>query len=335
MGKVIILDGREVLPPKSKAYCQIVLDEPAIALRGDCFILRNQTAQRTIGGGEVVNPFAHRHRRSETGIPEQLARLRTPDLAVACRAYLETQEDFACSLETIYQGVNGREEEIAAVLSKDPEVMPLPDKDHPEAYTVREKWKRLQEEITGTLAGFHQGSPLSRGMEMESLRSGLSFSFSPRIFRAMMDKLVAEGIALREDSLLRLPSHKVTLKHDEEDIAARVERLLQQAAFTPPDLKEVEEKLRVPRKLLLDILRVLESREVVTKVTTDLYFSRNAVDKTKALLVSHLEAQGEITAATFRNILGTSRKFVIPLLEYFDKSGLTLRVGDVRKLRKK
>lgn len=335
MGKVIILDGREALPPRSKAYCQVVLEEPVVALRGDRFILRDQTAQRTIGGGEVVNPFAHRHRRSETGIPEQLARLRTPDLAAACRAYLEVQGDFASSLETIYQGVSGREEEVAAVLSRDPEVMPLPDRDHPEAYTVLEKWKRLQEEVTRTLAGFHQGSPLSRGMEMESLRSGLSFSFSPKIFRAVMDRLVGEGIALREDSLLRLPSHRVTLKHDEEDIAARVERLLQQAGFTPPDLKEVEEKLRVPRKLLLDILGVLESRGAMTKVATDLYFSRSALDRAKALLTAHLEAHGEIAAATFRDILGTSRKFVIPLLEHFDKSGLTLRVGDVRKLRKK
>ena len=103
MAKIIILDGREVLPPKSKAYCQVVLEEPLTVLRGDRFILRNQTAQRTIGGGEVINPFAHRHRRSETAISEQLTRLRTPDLTVACRAYLEAQGDFACSLETVYQ----------------------------------------------------------------------------------------------------------------------------------------------------------------------------------------------------------------------------------------
>jgi len=97
----------------------------------------------------------------------------------------------------------------------------------------------------------------------------------------------------------------------------------------------VEENLQVPRKLLLDILGVLESRGAVTKVTTDLYFSRGALDKVKALLIAHLEAHSEMAAATFRDILGTSRKFVIPLLEYFDRSGLTLRVGDVRKLRRR
>ena len=335
IGKVIVLDGREVLAPRSTAFCQIVLEEPVVALRGDRFILRNQTAQGTLGGGEVLQPFAQRHRRSEEGVSERLAALRTTDLLQACRAYLEVQTEFAAPLEEIYQGVNAREEEVAALLAQDPEILPFPDKNNPEAYSVAAKWQRLTAEVDRILAAFHQSTPLARGMEMESLRSQLPFSFSPKIFRAVTDKLVAAGAAMREESTLRLPAHSVKLNEDEQGTAARLERLLQEGGFTPPEVKELEEKLHVPRKLLVDLLSVLESREKVVKVTTDLYFSSAALEKAKTVLTSQLTARGEITAGAFRDLLGISRKTAIPLLEYFDRTGLTLRVGDVRKLRRK
>jgi len=335
IGKVIILDEREVLPPRSTGFCQIVLEEPVVALRGDRFILRNQTAQGTLGGGEVLHPFAQRHRRSEEGVSARLAALRTADLLQACRAYLEVQSDFAAPLEEIYQGVNGREDEVAALLAQDPEILPFPDKHHPEAYAVASKWQRLTAEVGKILAAFHQSAPLSRGMEMESLRSQLPFSFSPKIFRAVTDKVVAEGVAVREESLLRLPSHSVKLTEDEQGAAARLERFLQEGGLTPPEVKELEEKLGTRRKLLTDLLSVLESRGKIVKVTTDLYFNGTILEKVKTVLTGHLAAQGEITAATFRDLLGVSRKTAIPLLEYFDRTGLTLRVGDVRKLRKK
>ena len=335
IGKIIILDEREILPPRSTAFCQIVLEEPVIALRGDRFILRNQTAQGTLGGGEVLHPFARRHRRSETGVNDRLAALRTNDLLQACRAYLAAQSEFAAPLEEIYQGVNAREEEIVPLLRSDPEILPFPDASHPEAYSIVGKWRRLTEEVTTMLATFHQETPLARGMEMESLRSQLSFSFSPKIFRAVTDKLIAEGVAIREDSTLRLPTHTVKLNENEQGVAARLDRLLQDGGFTPPELKELEGKLSVPRKPLLDLLSVLESQGKVAKVATELYFSSASLEKARASLSAYLSSHEEITAAGFRDLLGISRKTAIPLLEYFDRTGLTLRVGDVRKLRKK
>src|SRR5262249_15889192 len=154
------------------------------------------------------------------------------------------------------------------------------------------------------LAEFHSSTPLARGMEMESLRSQLSFSFSPKIFRAVTDKLSTEGVAVRDDSLVRLPSHRVKLNEDEQGTPARVEQLLQTAELAPPEVKELEEKLHVPRKLLADLLGVLESRGQVIKVTTDLYFSSSVLEKARTTLADHLAAHGEITAAAFRDLLG-------------------------------
>ena len=335
IGKVIILDGREVLPPRSSAFCQIVLEEPVVALRGDRFILRNQTAQGTLGGGEVVYPFAQRHRRSEAGLHERLAELRAADGLQACRVYLEMHGDFAVPLEEMYQGINGREEEVAALLAHNADILSFPDRTHPEAYSVAAKWQRLTAAVREILTAFHQNMPLARGMEMESLRSQLPFTFSPKIFRAVTERLMTEGVVIREESTLRLPTHSVKLTEDEQGAAARLERLLQEGGCAPPEVKELEEKLRTPRKHLLDLLNVLETRGKVVKVTTDLYCSSAALEKAKTALTDYLVAHGEVSAAVFRDLLGISRKTAIPLLEYFDRAGLTLRVGDVRKLRKK
>ena len=334
LGKIILLDGQEVLAPRSSGFCQIVLDEPVVALREDRFILRNQTAQGTLGGGEVLNPFATRHRKKKGDMAERLAPLRTTDLLQACRAFLEVQPAFAAPLEDIYQGVNGQEDEIAALLATDPEVLPLPDPQHPEAYSVNSKWRRLQAEVDWILKSFHQRTPLAQGIEMESLRSQLSFPFSPKLFRALTDKLVAEQLVVRQDSLLRLPSHTVTLSQEEQATVSRLEHLLDTGGFTPPEVKELEEQLRLPRRELNDLLAVLESQGKIVKVAGDLYMTARAIDTARATLIEHLAAEEDISAASFRDMLKISRKTAIPLLEYFDRTGLTLRVGDVRKLRK-
>jgi selenocysteine-specific elongation factor len=334
IGKIILLNGQDVLAPRSATFCQIVLDESVVALRGDRFILRNQTAQGTLGGGEVLNPFATRHRRSKGGIQERLALLRTSDLGQACRAYIEVQPQFAAPLEEIYQGVNAQEHEVAAVLVQDPDVLPLPNAQHPEAYSVIAKWQRLTTEVSRILANFHQRTPLAQGMEMESVRSQLSFAFSPKLFRAVADKLAAEGIVVRAESSLRLPSHTVTLSEDEQATASRLQQVLDAGGLTPPEMKDIEATLGLPRKQLADLLAILESQRKVVKVTTDLYIGMPSLEEARTALIAQLTSQGEISAAIFRDVLGISRKTAIPLLEYFDRIGLTLRVGDVRKLRK-
>ena len=338
LGKMILLGGQDSLAPRSTAFAQIVVEEPVVALRGDRFILRNQTAQATLGGGEVVNPFATRHRRlrarpaSQGGIQERLALLRTTDLLQACRAYIEVQPEFAVSLEDIYQGVNAQEKEVAPLLIHDADILPLPDTDHPEAYAALSKWQRLTTTVERILTDFHARTPLARGMELESLRSQLGFS--PKIFRAVTDKLVAENIVVREQSTLRLPSYRVELSEAEQVLSARLERLLADGGFTPPEVKDLEVKLDVPRKQLGDLLGILESQHKLVKVATEFYLSRTSVEQARAVLVEQLTGHGEISAATFRDVLRISRKTAIPLLEYFDRTGLTLRVGDVRKLRK-
>ncbi len=335
MGKLVLLDGRAALPPRQAGFAQLVLREPVQALRGDRFVLRNQSAQRTIGGGIVVHPFARRHRRGDVDVLSGLEELRRAvEAAQIVNALLRLEPEFAVTPEFLAQAGNVALESVREVLRSDSSLRPLPDAANAAACTTKEKWEALRTAVVEALRGYHQREPLVPGLEMESLRTQIAPQLSPKIYRTLLDALATEGVIARGDSSsVRLPSHKVTLKRDEEELGARAEALITAGGVTPPDLKQIESSLRVPRQRLQPILQQLERQSKIVKITTDLYFARVHLEHARTLLRQYAEAHGEINAATFRDLLGASRKFSISLLDYFDRTGFTLRVGDIRKLR--
>ena len=113
----------------------------------------------------------------------------------------------------------------------------------------------------------------------------------------------------------------------------RIKKILGEQPLTPPDLKDVEKQLGVSRGKLTEVIRLLERDRSVIRVATDLYYLSSSIDQVRALLKKFLAEKSEITAASFRDLIGSSRKYTIPLLEYFDREGMTIRIGDIRRLK--
>jgi len=334
LAKVVVLDGGSHLAPRSTGWAQLVLSEPVLAMRGDRFILRDETARWTVGGGEVVNPFADRHRRAETAVPERLQKLRSSDPASAAHAFLELAPDFASDRATIAQALDVPEDDVAAALRAIADVIPIPDDRTAEAYTTSAKWERLEATAREAVTAAHRAQPLAPGLEMESLRTQLPWEVSPKVFRWCVDRMVGAKRLVREESVVRDPAHRVALGTEARALGARVEQLLTDGRFTPPDLRQLEEATGVPRARLTAVLGVLEAEGKVARIAPDLYYSRAAADDAKRLVESHCRAHTDITAATFRDLIGASRKFAIAFLDWCDRTGVTVRVGDLRKLRR-
>jgi selenocysteine-specific elongation factor len=334
MGKVVWLDGREALKPKESAYAQLVLRQPVAGLGGDRFILRDQTARITIAGGRILDPFATppSHRPDShllklealdraTGAPERLT------------ALLALQPAFAVSAQHLAAAANLRAEDVRLLLTGCPEVRPLPDSGSPEVYTSVEKWTRLCTAVCSELAAFHRGAPAQPGMEMESLRSRLAPDLTAKVFRVIVAQLEMEGVLVREQSAVRLASHTMGLGAGERRLADEVVALLEKEAFTPPEVKQIAEGLGIDVRRLKDLLAQIEREGRVVRVTADLCYAATMVEEARELLRRRIGEHGPITAADFRDLIGASRKFSIALLTYFDRTGFTIRVGDVRKLR--
>jgi selenocysteine-specific elongation factor len=334
MAKLVALGGADELAAPSRGWAQLVLAEPVVAMRGDRFILRDETARRTLGGGEIVNPFADRHRRADGDVPARLGVLRDGDPPAAALAFLALAPEFASDRKTVAQALNLREEEAAAALAEVPGAVPIPEARMPEAYTTRAKWERLEAAICRGVEAVHRAQPLLPGPEMESLRTQLPWEIGPKVFRWAIDRLVGAGRLVREESVVRAPGHRVALGAEVRSLGVRVERLLAEGRFTPPDLRQLEEATGEPRKRLAEVLAVLEGAGKVARIAPDLYYGREAAEAAAGIVRRYCATHGEITAATFRDLIGASRKFAIAFLDWCDRTGLTVRVGDLRKLRR-
>jgi selenocysteine-specific elongation factor len=342
LGRIVWLDGREALAPKEATFAQLVLRAPIAAFGGDRFVLREATARATIGGGLVLHPFARKPatRTLDAVGLERLAALRDATTPLErLRALLAIETAFAVSPDTLAAAANLRATAVRALLAKQKDLRPLPDAAHAEAYTTAEKWQQLREAVRAALAAFHRAQPRQRGMDMESLRSQLAApplaaDLTPKVFRAVVEQLARDSALVREDTVVRLPTHQGGLSPAETELGARLAARLAEAGLTPPDVRQVAADLGIAPPRLPAILAELERAAAVARADTDLYFAADAVERARALIRDYAAAHGgEITAAQFRDLIGASRKFSIGLLTYFDRSGFTLRLGDVRKVR--
>ncbi len=332
LAKIILLGSREKAEPKESAYCQVMLSEPLLVLRGDHFIVRDETGQRTLGGGTVIHPWARKHKRGDAGLLARLQALHRGDISQLTETFLEESEAFALPIESIHQFLNFKEDEAREQVETIKSVRAF-SAEGEKVYTTESKWRRLQETIAGSLKEFHASHPLVPGMDMEELRGKIRYDLSPKIFRVLIETLLAEKTIAKEENFLRLVEHRVQVGGQEKSLMEKIKKILGEQPMAPPDLKQIEKDLGVTRAKLSEVIRLLEREGSVVRVTTELYFLTSCVDKVRSVLYKFLQDKGEISAAVFRDLLGSSRKYTIALLEYFDREGFTLRIGDIRRLK--
>ena len=332
MGKLIFLGDVEKVEPKETAYCQVLLTEPLLVMRGDHFIVRDETAQKTLGGGEVVDPRARRHRRREKDVEPRLHTLHQGDTPEMIRSFLDGDASLATGVDAICQFLNLKKEETRSWLERTEGLRSF-DSERERVYTTEEKWNGFRERLRSTLEAFHQSHPLAPGMDLEEVRARLAGGASARLFRDLTDLLAAEGVCVRDGNHLRVPDHRVELGAREKSLSAMITAALARNPLAPPYLKEIEKAVGAERPKLNEVIRVMERQGEIVRVTTELYYLKDSIDRIKGDLYSYFENHEEMSAATFRDILQSSRKYTIPVLEYFDRTGVTMRVGDVRKLK--
>ncbi|MGZ8476597.1 MAG: selenocysteine-specific translation elongation factor [Candidatus Binatia bacterium] len=332
LGKIVLLGDKAKAEPKESVYCQITLDEPLLAMRGDRFVARDETAQRTLGGGTIVHPWSTRHKRGEVNLLERLKALHTGDFAQLMESFLNESSDFALAIDAIHQFLNLREPDARQKVDALKSLRAL-NAEGEKVYTTDVKWNRLKERLLKTLKEFHTAHPLIPGMDMEELRGKLGYQLSPKIFRVVVDLFISDKLIAKEENFLRLASHRVQLGGQEKILMDKIKKILGDQPLAPPDLKEIEKQVGVPRNRLSEVIRLLEREGSVIRITTDMYFLASSIEQLRGTLVQFLSEKGEMNAAAFRDLIGSSRKYTIPLLEYFDRAGVTIRIGDIRKLK--
>ncbi|HEX2830922.1 MAG TPA: selenocysteine-specific translation elongation factor [Burkholderiales bacterium] len=318
--------------PGASAVVQLVLDQPIGALRGDRFILRDQSATRTVGGGFVLDPYAPATRRSSAQRVAELEALEhdTPEQALAALlAATEKPIDLA-RLETTYNMTPER----AAELYRATEIVQI-GKDSRLGMTAS-RVKAIGDAVVSSLTAFHRSNPQAAGHEVEPLRAATAADLSADAYASILRKLADERKIETSGSIARLPGHNATANAADDRMWQTVRPALEAAAFNAPPIKDLAAQLKIKEPLLKDFLYRKAKTGEVMRVTTDRFYTKSTLATLAAVAQATAQAQpaGQFTAAQYRDFTGVGRSLAIEILEFLDTLGITQRIGDARKMRK-
>ncbi len=300
---------RDELRGGEAGWVQLFATQPVVALDGDRFILRVPSPAATVAGGVIVDSAPRRHRRRDPAVLRDLAAREHADPATS--AVLELGKHPAARLAT-----------ILAPLIQGGAVRRLNSRG-----LTRPQWEQLVTRVLSVLRAYHEAQPLRRGMPKEELRSRLGIP--AELFAELITVLAADQAVIDQGGEVAAADHHPALTSDQEAVIGAFVAELEGQPFNPPPLPDLVRRYRLTPALLQYL--VVDGR--VVRVNEDTAFARSAYDDAVSRLRRHLIEHRTLTVAAARDVLGSSRRYVLPLLEWLDAQKITRRVGDDRILR--
>lgn len=313
--------GVAQINPGETGWLQLALEQPVAVARGDRFILRRPSPGATLGGGKVLDPHpGRRHRRFR---PDVIARLQTlaqgtpADLLLQALSRLEP----TTQAKLLQSGGIDKEEATAvlAELEGDNLIVRLDQQ-----LITQAGWQRLLDRLAEIVQRYHHDNPLRLGVPREEARSRLKLS--PAVFNPLIDAAAQAGLIVPGETTLRLPTHEIILTPAQQTAVSALQRQMTAAGINSPSVKEC--KTAVGDAVYLALLDLGQLRQI----TDDVVYAAPQYEQFSGRIVAYLQANGRINAAQVRDLLQTSRKYAIALLEHLDDIKVTKRVGDDRVL---
>ena len=323
LGKVTFLGQQKQLGAGQEALARLTLGDPIQAMLGDNFVIRNEQAENTLGGGKVLDPISEKTLRNDTITLGRLAMLKDGQILDAAAQLFCTARLPAADLSELGYRLNIPPADLAAKILADRCLIFL-DPETRTHVTARARLECVAQDVEDVLQDHHKAQPSSDGLSAEELKTRILPSASVHEFRAFLDHLAAKGKLTKNGAMLSLPRHRAGLTDKQALIAEDFMATLGKAPYSPPLPDKKDRDLQL-------VIAHLEKNGRVRRTQSGWVFLTEAYDAALNMLARHFEKQETISAAEFRDLLGTSRKYALCLLENFDRSHHTVRVGDVRK----
>ena len=333
MGYLILLEQEE-LPPGQTVVAQLRLDSPVAIVKDDRFVIRSYSPVRTIGGGQVLNPIPQKHKRLKQDVIDGLQHLTDEDPEAIISQQIQQAGYGGVSFSHLKIMTNLTDKQLDTALQHllSKKTITQTDKQN-RIYLHQVTFDKLIQKTTEHLAKYHADNPLKAGMPKEELKSKFPQLTDPKVFNLVLNQMIKSDQISQEENTVRLSDHRVSLGADQADIRKKMQNIYKKGELQPPYFREVPKLLGVDPNHTKDVMLLLVEEGQIVKTKDDLYFHIDAITELKNRLVDFLKSNEEITTPQFKEMTGASRKYVIPLIEYFDASKVTLRVGDSRKLR--
>ncbi len=322
MARVVPLGQEEILNGE-EGFVQLRMEKEIVAKPGDRLILRAYSPMVTLGGGQILDPSTGKHGRFDEAIIHGLELRGKNDLDAVISDFLMNWSEPLVTEKVILDNVQGEKDVVLAKLADmkaQGAVIELG-----QSYIGADRLEEMRKEFLRILGDFHQKAPLKAGMPREELKSRIKYVAKGKQYDLIVEKLVAEGTILVFGSMAKAPNFSVAYTKDQQKIRDQIEKELLAGGWSPKPMKEL-----CPDKKCLAVLDSMD--DCLIRLDSDIVMHREYYEKAKALMLAHAKANGSISLAEFRDMLSTSRKYAVALLDFYDKLGITLRQEDVRVL---
>jgi selenocysteine-specific elongation factor len=335
IARLIVL-AKDELQPGDRTYAQLILVNKAVVLAGEHFVLRSYSPVTTIGGGQIIDPQPAKHKRLNEKVVSDLARLKDGSLPEKISIILERTGSNGINLPGLAfrLGVPARKikEVVDYLLSRQKAVL----FDGEDTTVISEYfYNQLEDLIARNIASYHEKNPLREGIPKEELKATLGRPISTKLFNMALRSLgKKEAIVINKDNV-RLARHQIQMTPGLDSVRDAISDIYREAGLTPPALADVIAGFKDAQAKAQSIVKLMLKDGELIKINEDLCFARTAMDKLREDYRAMLVRDKKATPTSFKELTGLSRKYIIPLMEYFDMDKLTVRVGDHRILREK
>ncbi len=330
MARVLLVD-RGQLEAGQVSYGRFRLEAPIVALPGDRFVIRSYSPIITIGGGTLLDIAPPRFKRKAPALLAHLTLLEKGDPAQVVEEHLKQAGPAGARAADLRARTPFGPERLRELLDELVKTGAIVAVDR-EWYLHREANDRLRAQTLGLLEAFHAENPLRGGISREELRSRAG-NAQERVFTQLLTSLEAEGVVRSEKDQVRLVSHIIRLTPEQQRVVSGLDVEFARAGAAPPSPEEALAKLGVKGTERHELFQLLVAERRLVRVKESLYFHAEALGVVQAKLVAYLQQKKEIGPGDMKDLLGITRKYAIPLMEYFDTQRITVRQGERRVLR--
>jgi selenocysteine-specific elongation factor len=327
MARIALLDRPE-LEPGALGWAQLRLEAPVVARGGDRFVIRSYSPVTTIGGGVIVEPLPAKRKRVGEGEVAHFQTLLSGTIDEGVVTLTRGAEWGGIPVGRLPIEGPFAPRDVAGAIERleGSALVRVKTNLYPAAAVAA-----ARERFLAAVDAYHTASPLYHGIDREELRRALPATATPALGEWVLGRLEAEGVLVARGSLVARTEFRPQLNTHQYQIRELLLQMLAAGGLAPPPLTALPAKIRDYPELR-QLLRLLEGEDAVVALTPELYISRAHCDQAIRAAQHLLAGRGPLSAADFREAIPVSRKYLIPLLEHFDRTGITQRSGDTRRL---
>jgi len=332
LASVSILD-RDAIDPGDWALAQLFLDSPVTAVWGQPFVLRDSSAERTLGGGQVLQPTATKLRRRHVEHLDYAEKLWSDDAAVRATAFAWFAEFHGFQPDDFVREVGIEPDGVAAVaerLKTSGVIVELELPPHRKLSIHAGRLAELGERILAALGGLHNEFPLFTSHERAKVVGLLDYVGDKALLQATIERMIREKKLVGDAKRIARADFKPKLSANQRKLKDKIVEEHRVAGFAPPEPKSFAPQAAGNAKALDDIFEVACAEGFLVRITNEIFLHADTDIEMRSKLVSAFATQPGLTVAEIRDLLGTTRKFAIPICEYLDRAGITRREGDLR-----